>query len=976
MPAPGIPLVGRDAEFAILVEALRAAGAGTPQTVIVSGEAGIGKTRLVEEAVAWATDAGFLVATGQCSPVSATRLPYGPLADLVGDLRRQRPEIADAVSPEVWRGVAPLTGSDAPAAASDLSFGATRLFAGFVELIGVLAPQPMVLIIEDVHWADPASMDLIGFACRKLRGECILAVLTSRSAGTRSRSASRSVLAELRRLPNTAEISLPPLSEASTRELVGRLPDTTTPSRLDAISALSEGNPFFVLHLARHADGNGVPPQLRDVLLSTLDDLSDDQRSVLLVLTILGDRPQLSLMMSAVGQAPDRFSTSVRELVNRGLVVVQEATLGFRHALLREVMIDDTLPSERIVAHARAADTLLASPAAEQPARAAQLAHHLLECGRHPDAIRYAIVAARHATGVWAFEDARRMYAAVRRLWPLVRDPDIATGTSHATVLRESALACRWCGALSESLQLLQEALAVEHLGEIDIAEIEQARGQVLWASGEMGEALAAYRRAAALLPATADGTVRAGVLAALAHGLMATGQARDALETAESAARLAAEAGAGRIRIHATITAAAARAQLGEGDVAVDALRGCLPEVHRLDDLELVLRCYGNLTFALGIECRYGEVADAAAAAMQICGRYGPVVSLASTLVNNRVGALIALGRWDEADETARAALAEVPEGGVALHLRMLLAGVAVARGDSVAAGEQLALVHEQGQDNPYVLSKSMVVTAEQALWSHDPEGAATIIAGALPGLQAKDDELLVLDSCWLGLRAAADIAEATVPLRRAGATAGPDKLLQDARDAATRTTLPVAAALLLACEAEAARITASDRTADWAAAADAHNRLDRPYPRAYCLMRLGTVSLRTQARSAAAGALSSALRTAQELGARPLADQIGTLVTISGLRLPEAPVQAAPTTSTPFGLTPRERQIVSMLTTGSTNRVIARKLFISERTAGVHVSNILAKLGVANRTEAARMALRHHLDTAYGPEDSGRGE
>ncbi len=966
MPTPQGRLVGREDQLTLLVEALRAAGTGQPGTVIVSGEAGIGKTRLVEAAVDHALTEGFLITSGQCSPVSGTRLPYGPVVDLLVDLQRQLPDLPSSVPIEAWRGVAPLTGAAEQVSAVDSNMASTRLFAGFVEVLSVVSEQrPVMVVVEDMHWADPASVDLVAFAARKLRQDRILLGLTNRPAGASPRSPVRTALGELKRLGNTTDISLGPLPDPAMQQLLEGLPTPPEPSLQAQITAQSQGNPFFALHLALHREARSVPPRLRDVLLSSLDDLSATERSLLIQLAIMGDLHDDQLLVKAASVPVEEFNPLARSLIDRGLVEVRDGSLGFRHALLRDIVVDDTLPSERVVAHARAADTLLASAVPGRPGRAAQIAFHLLECGRHTDAIQYAVLGARQAAGIWAFADARNLFAGARRLWPLIDDPEVATGIAYPVLLREAAMASRWCGDLDEALGLLREALDLNDLQPDLRAGIEHAQGQVLWAAGDMGASLAAYQRAEALLPATTNDQLHSAVLAALAHGQMATGQARQAESTALEAAQRATAAGAERERVHASITAAVARAQLGDVDSAVTGLRKCLPDARRLDDIELVVRCYGNLTFALGIACRYEELASTAAEGVEVCRRYGPVISLASTLMNNYVESLVTLGRWDEAVQVATDALNDVTASGVALHLRILLAGVAVARGDTDEADRQLERARELGADSPYAVSALSVVGAERALWEHDPTAAAKLIADSLPGLQAQDDALPLLEACWLGLRAAADIAETEVPKRRSAVVDPTGELLEVARGAVARTTLPVASALLLACQAEADRVSSTDSVEQWSAATDANGDLKRLYYRAYCQLRLGAVHLRRQARAAATTTLEEALRAAELLEARPLVTEIRTLAAVGGLDLDQPPPPARQPRSDAFGLTPRESEVLSLLTTGATNRVIARKLFISERTVSVHVSNLLGKLGVANRTEAARLALRMNLDT-----------
>jgi DNA-binding CsgD family transcriptional regulator len=972
MHSDQLRLVGRDRELELLTGAFRTASTGRPGIVIVSGEAGIGKTRLVEELMEHAATARGLVASGSCSPVSGARLPYGPVVELVASLLRQLPDLPALMPEEAWLAVAPLTGVRVHAwELPDLRLASTRLFVGFVEMLAAAsARRSALLVVEDVHWADQGSVDLLTFAARRLGRERILLVVTNRPAGAQRPVPIRSALGELRRLPGTVDVSVEPLSPSSTRELVAELTGGPARSQLEQIAQRSGGIPFFALHLATYDAGQAISPHLRDVLLSSLEDLSRGEKALLVLLAVIGDTHEAELLAKASAAAPDEFNERARALVDRGLLVARGASIGFRHALLREVVVQDTLPSERVFAHEQAADALLRSAAARQPRRAAQLAHHLLECGRHAEAIGYAIRGARHAGGVWAFADAWRLFRAVLRLWPLVDEPEAATGVSYPQLLREAAMACRWSGALDDALALLREATELPDVPPATRAETEHAYGQVLWAAGDMGASLAAYRRAEALLPSTVHARLRSAVLAALAHGLMVTGQSQEAEKTARAAVDLATSVGADRERLHAAITAAAVRAQLGDVDAAVLALRDCLPQAHRLDDIELVVRCYGNLTFALGIACRYEELAAAAAEGLRACRRYGPVVSLASTLMNNQVNALVTLGRWDEAVEVAGVALDGATASSVGSHLRIAMAEVAVARGDAQEADRLLAQAHEFGADDPYLTSALSVVRAERALWERRPRVAESAIAAALPTLQAQDDALPLIEACWLGLRAAADVAEGQVPRRRAGQPAPASlELLDLARGAIGRTALPVASVILSQSQAEAHRISGTDVPAQWAAAAAANAELERPYFRAYCLYRLGAAELRRQARSAAQTALKEGLRLAETLGAGPLAAEIRTLASVAGIGLDSA-VAAAPSpagsaTKAPYGLTPREREILELLTTGATNRLIGRALFISERTASVHVSNILAKLGAANRTEAARIALRMNLDT-----------
>ena len=340
-------MVGRETELTALHDALISAAAGIPQAIVIRGEAGIGKTRLVREAAARARTDGFVVASGVCSPASGARLPYGPIVEMLTRLEREAPDLPRLTSEATWRALAPLRMEMPEAAASgpaaDSGLAATRLFAAVNDLLETLTDrQPTMLVVEDVHWVDPASMDLLAFTARRLMHGRLVLVITVRPEDTRTRSPGRTALAELRRLPNVHGLELGPLSGEDLRELIESVPEPPSAERRDRITELSQGVPFFALHLARH-DTEELPPRLRDVLLSSIDDLTDEQRSLLVLLTVVGDCAEPGLLSRATGGSVDRLSITTRDLLGRGLLTVDGNAVGLRHALLRDVVVADTL---------------------------------------------------------------------------------------------------------------------------------------------------------------------------------------------------------------------------------------------------------------------------------------------------------------------------------------------------------------------------------------------------------------------------------------------------------------------------------------------------------------------------------------------------------------------------------------------------------------------------------------------------------
>ena len=961
-----IRLVGRDRELDLILSSVFGVAQGRPAVVLVSGEPGIGKTRLVDEVVEQGQSAGFQVAAGACSPAVEMRVPYAPVVDMLGSVLRRYPQLPDLVAPEVWRGVAPLVGFSDRVDGVDRALATTRLFAGVVELLRALGDRnPALIVVEDLHWADPATATLLAFVARRLEGARVAILVTARREPQRNGTV-EDRLNELVRLPISIPIALGPLPDDDIAELLEEVAITRNTLLSKRIQERTGGVPFFALQLARHAGDGPLPLHIRDLLLAPLRNLSDSERDILVLLTVLGDTPEIQVLLTACGVSVEQANLVLRSLKNRGVIVGHGSSVRFRHALMREVVIEETLPGEAAAAHGRAADALLGRgfPGAQQ---SAQIGRHLLACGRVAEAFGHLVRAARQARAICAFVDSAQLYRSALDALPVAENAGTTFGETMADLRSEMAQALRWCGDTAGALELLADAGDTSGFPDRERAVLAHAKGQVLWAAGEMTSSLEEYRRATDLI--TDDDPLRPTALAALAHGLMATGRANDALTVADETVAVATAVGAVRARVHAEITGAAAQAQLGNVADAVAILRRCLPQARQLDDIELVHRCYGNLTFALGLACRYRELADTAAEATAVCARYGTVVSLASTVVSNQITALIHLGRWADAERLAHGVLADAAAVGIAALLHTRLAEIAVARGDQAEAARAIDAVDALGSDDPYVVSSVCAAKAERAMWSHDPRAAWAYVAEALPKLLAVDDPMPVLRISCCGLRAAADLVEvgAAHPTIPRGNLPGPD-LAAIARSASDRTRSPLGRALAVLADAEAARSLAADTPEQWAAAGAANDELERPYWRSYCLMRQGAAELGRHARSAARHVLVQAIEIADGLGALPLTQEIRMLAQIGDLRLIErsdARVAAideqggAP--ADPFGLTARERQVLELLVQGATNRVVARSLYITERTASVHVSNILRKMGAANRTHAAKIALTH---------------
>jgi len=816
-------LLGRTEVLAALTGVLADARDGHSATVVLSGEAGIGKTRLVEEISQLAVAAGDAVVVGRCWPVTGGTPPYGPVIDLLRELIDQQPGLPDEISAEVGGSLRALTeGADVSTMPTDPRLQLARLAASTVALLRAASTRrPLAAVIEDLHWTDDATVDVLSFWARKLAGYRITLIVTVRTEEMPRSSALGTALTELRRLPDTLQLDLPQLPDGTIAALLANLP--TPPTDADRVIRLCQGNPFIALQLATQRTDGPVPPTLRDSLLAPVDALALPDRELLHVVAVLGDVTDVELVMAATGLSITELADALDRLAAVGLLAPTGRGISLRHALLRDVIVSDLRASERVLAHGSAARGLLATGADVVGDDAALLAYHLVEAGRQPEALRHMLRGARHAARRWAFGDAAALYATVRRLWRVVPNAGAVTGGPLVDILREHADALQWSGRLEEALVVLDQALALS--AGSAAALLHHARGQVLWAKGLSAESLTEYETAAVALGAAVEDAVRAPVLASLAAGYMVTGQARKAMSVADEAIRVADAAGDEHQAVHAAISRAVAVGQLGELDGAAHALGGCVLRARALDDLSLINRAYGNLTFVLWEAGRFADCDRVATEGQSACRRCGPMLAVASTLVNNHIAALVALGRYDDAEELARQVLGETVPHGMSTSLHITLAGIAMTRGNDADMVAELASAEEISDQNPYTTYSAALVRAQAQLWRHRPDEAARLVDQVLPILRAQEDPLPLLDACRVGLRAAADLGRVDEALWRLVV--------------ATPAPSPAAAALRALCASEQARAACRDDAAKWQLLAKQEAQLGRPLQRAYALYR-----------------------------------------------------------------------------------------------------------------------------------------
>jgi len=970
-------LIARHRELSMLDECLESACSGQAAVAVIRGEAGIGKTRLAETMIDRARRSDVRVVVGHCTPVSGGELPFGPFVQMLTQVAAA-PGGLEETTGGTWdelKSVLTVSGRPSDVAAPDVGLERSRLFTSVLWALQHLGEsQPVMAVIEDIHWADSSSLDLLNYLARTAAQKRLLVLLTCRDEALSGSPATRKAVVDLSRAGMSRQIQLHPLSPDQVRELLAASDVSLQPAEYERVVDLSDGNPFLALELATHDGIDGAEP-LRELLLGPIDELPDDARSALHVAAVLGQYIPHSVLEHAVEDTTGNVAATLRLLTERGFLVHGSERYHFRHAILRESVVRSMLHGEQTAAHRAAVRGIRLARLDEVPAGLAQLAHHLVGAEDHPAALVAVMSASDYAQRVFAFAEARRHLSVAREvLWSRVDRPEELIGLTYQDLLCREAEMARWAGQPSAAAALLREGIPATAAQGVDRARLEHELGETLWAAGDPAASLAAYRRGVTALGAGPDDPgLRVRLLEALARGQIVTGQYDEARVSAQRAITVAEQAGTPRDALQARVTLATTTARLGELETGTAQLRQCLAEALAINAFQAVVRCFGNLAFLNSTAGRLGAVLEIGAEAARTCRPFGPLLLVAPTLAENWVHALVATGRWDEADELAQRLEQEWTAEGMALALHLQLALIPAARGDDVGFQREMAIIEDVARrDDPYGLHGVTSARAEHLLWQGQPAEALRITRDTLDVLADQQDTGLVISMCSLALRAHADLVAA-----RADRVLGEQtrdetaRLLAIAEDAARGDGQTLDVAYLAVCEGEAARASMRPAVDEWSAAVAAWEQLECPYPAAYARWRQAEELFGAQARAQGTRAMASALQAATSLRCRPLEQSLRTLARHAGVSTdslvdeqPEVAASSVPTsTGLPVPLTPRELDVLRLLTQGCSNQQIARRLFIAESTASVHVSHILAKLGVSNRLQAAAAAHRFGL-------------
>jgi len=887
------------------------AARGDFRIVVVGGPAGIGKTRLLEHVAARASDR--LVLRGACVELGAEGLPMAPVTAMLRQLTASPgPEELSRMLPGVDGLLRLLPEFDAGGRGPEPRARTFDLFAALLRRLS--ERRPVLLLIDDLQWADPSTRDLLDVLVRTLGPAArVLLVAAHRSDDLDRAHPLRPFLAQWGRLPNVHRTELEPLSRAETAELVRRLQPGADERFVERVFRRAGGNPYFTEELAR-AGGEEMPDTLRDLLLGRVQRLPEDARRLVRVAAVGGGRVPHGLLAATAGLAEPALLAGVRAAADARVLIPEGDGYVFQHGLLREAIRTELLPAERARLHRAYADALTADPGLVDPDRhAAELAYHWHGAGAADRALEATLRAADVAGRLHALAERAQLLERALDLWEEVPEPPAEV--DRLGLFETAIMAASWAGEGLHALELIDRALAeADRSREPGRTAILLAqRGLTLAGLGRPG-AVTAVDEALALPVPDAE---RAQLLDLAAAVLTLSGEPVRGREAAREAAELAAGT---PLEANARITHGWALWELGEYEPAVESLQRALELARGDGDDQAVARAALNLAGALHDLGRDAEAEQVARICVEACRNAGVERSLGIRATARLVAVLTDAGRWAEAERVGREALNLDPPGVQGAELHALLSGLALARGRIEMAREHLAAARS--------LQESAAPVLRQAALLALAENTAPALGEALTGT--------VQD--WPLLAAAARMPE----------------LAAEAAEAASRlpTSTPV-------WSAYAAQLAAARGERPWTEVVAAWDALGRPFPAAHARLRAAEAALAERARSAARDLLRTAAEQAERLGADALAEEVRLLARSSGLSLAEEIPDEAPALER-LGLTEREAEVLRLVAAGKSNRQIGEELFISTKTVSVHVSNILAKLGVGSRGEAAALAHR----------------
>ncbi|MEV4517394.1 AAA family ATPase [Dactylosporangium sp. NPDC049525] len=940
-------------------------GDNLAKTMLVSGDAGVGKSRLLREFTRIARDSGAYLLHGSCDEHLGGLMPYLPLMEALEGFDRDHgtAKAKELGGPSYSLLTDLFNGTGQPAA--DGLGAPHQVFLALRRMLDQIgAERPVVLVVEDLHWADLSTLGLVSALARaRPEGRRTMLVCSHRPSDLVRDTPLWGMLANADFVRRVEHMTLPAFTEQELRQFLGDIGGAPVPDAvLRRCMEWSDGIAFQAEQLMAAGvldeDDVRLPPILDDVMMSQVSGASEEARKVLRVAAVAGRRMSHRLLRKVSGLAGDTLNDALQVCLDRRMLVPDQAdgVYRFRHALLRETMYQRTATGTKAELHVAMAEAIVADPrlsVGEAVTADAEEAYHWHRAGRLPEALRAAVRAGRAAERTLAFSSAELQFDRVLELWNAVEDAEKQAGLPLVEVLAAAADAARWSGHLKEAVGHVEAAIAlVDPVTDPDLAgELHERLGNHLWEDGQRKRSDEAYARAAALLTDRPASAGKARVVAARALAELRAGRHRDGRRMAQKALVMARDVDARAEEGRALNVSGVALGMLDDVAGAERHLREALAiarEVHNLEDL---FRAYSNLCLVLE---HGGRLMDAAELAKEGLAEAQQLdvqdTRQGSVLANNASVVLVLLGYWDEAEAIITQSMLS-RQVGESLYPRLTLAEVQVARGRFAQAKQMIASLSivEQVTDVRF-LGPFHAVQAELALWEGRHADAVEQVRLGIAAVQGGENVLEMLRLCAIGLRCAADRGDSGSSLS--------DRLAQLAavavKDASRTAEIEQ---LVLLGKAERQRLLGGrNMTMMWAGVAQGWANLDRRYPAAYARWREAEAAVAEQHPDQAKDAARAAYATAHALRAEPLQRQVEALAAAAQLDLA---VRREPV-GWPYELTRTEFEIFGLLYEGLKNTEIAKRRSISTRTVETHLRRIYTKLGVHSRSDAIVKALR----------------
>jgi tetratricopeptide (TPR) repeat protein len=704
------PLVGREPERARIEVLIGAVAAGEGRFLLLAGEPGVGKTRLGQEATALLQGGGFLLAAGTCHEPQRT-IAYAPLVEALGMLVEVAPESISRDAARRWpylTRLLPELSEAMPVVAARDTDAQPLLFRAVVAFLqAIAAARPVALLLDDLHWADGATLQLLSFLARQTRSDRVLLLGTYRDTDLGRNHPLRHALIDLRRLQLAEEIAVQGLPHDGTATLIAQtLGQPAVAARLaDTVYARTGGNPFFVQELVRALADQGqldppeggipttiVPTTVQAVLAHRIEGLADTTQQVLRAASVLGQQFRFEELGALSQRDADAVEGALEEAQRVGLVRETDIDLyAFNHALTQHAVLAELSSTRRRWLHGAAGRVLEALPDRERARRAAELAWHFREAGELERALTYTLQAGDQAAAVFAHAEAERQY---RRALRLARDS--GDRVREADALEQLGRVFLMWGRLDEAAEVLERATTLYHdqsrldaearviaaiamvnfwRGRVDlsIGQVRHVRASIeeqgpsvtlgrlyvaeflyLWGKGRLVESGVPARHALAIARLLDDEAFLVETLVRAGAAEREAGHVHQALELLEEASSRAEACGDLYWQVYAEVI-------LGESRSSVGQLTAALEAFQRAQDLAVQLQNPDRIAYALS---NHGETLrlqgdwEGARHDLERSVAWVPLAgdSWGGFFAPMRLGRLYTLlGRWDEAEQQLR---------------------------------------------------------------------------------------------------------------------------------------------------------------------------------------------------------------------------------------------------------------------------------------------------------------------------------